>query len=95
MNYMHSIKMIHRDLKPENMLLMSKKELTIKITDFGFAKYHEKDDMLIIGSPFYRSPEMYENKLHNEKTDIWSAGVITYELLSGEVPYGGDTVQEV
>ena len=92
-NYMHKKNLTHRDLKPENILLESKEmdKLDVKIADFGFSCIYDPEEGLdlVLGSPLYMAPEIIQNKVYNEKVDIWSIGVITYMLLSGSNPFPG------
>lgn len=97
--YLHESNIIHRDLKPMNILISHKSnEITVKLADFGFSRYFENnninkttgyDDMIstICGSPIYMAPELLINLKYNTKADIWSFGVIMYELLYGTNPY--------
>ena len=88
---MHSINIVHRDIKPENILIDNLDDVTIKITDFGFATYfnpYERLD-LQVGSPFYMPPEIIKNESYDMKVDIWSAGILAYFVLSSEFPFSG------
>lgn len=87
LEYLYGQKILHRDLKPQNILVS--KEKTLIITDFGFARYFETDIMLqtICGSPLYMAPEILLKKKYNTMSDLWSVGVIMYEMLCGNVPY--------
>ena len=81
-------KIVHRDLKPANILLTENDEC--KIADFGFAiKQSElsKPSKYNVGSPLYMAPESLKNNEYSYKTDIWSLGVILFELLTGETPW--------
>ena len=80
--YIHSKKILHRDIKTLNIFLT--KELNGKIGDLGVAKALEDTDhaMTFIGTPYYVSPEMCQNKPYNEKSDIWALGCILYELIT-------------
>lgn len=86
--YLSSKNIMHRDIKPHNILL--KNIYTIKLTDFGFAKYYDNTiDMstTLCGSPIYMAPEIMKLKTYNYKADIWSLGVVLYELLFNEYPF--------
>ncbi|CAD8151356.1 unnamed protein product [Paramecium pentaurelia] len=84
---------IHRDLKPQNILL---NESEVKIADFGFAKPLNKlKNEMNVGTPIYMSPETLIKSQYNSKTDIWSLGVVFYELLYGKHPWIAQTEQEL
>ena len=87
LKYLYDNKVFHRDLKPQNILVS--KNCIIKITDFGLAKEYEENILsdTICGSPIYMAPEIIKNDKYSNKADIWSLGVIFYELLTGETPY--------
>ena len=99
--YLNINNIIHRDLKPMNILLTrtdkTDNEVIIKLADFGFARFFEHnpanttgyDDMVatVCGSPIYMAPELLINDKYNIKADLWSFGIIMYELLYGVNPY--------
>ena len=106
LEYLRNINIIHRDLKPMNILFSKKiignKELYIlKLADFGFARYFNKesipkngyDNMIetVCGSPIYMAPELLIDSVFNIKADLWSYGVILYEMLYGNNPYNFPT----
>ena len=76
-------------MKPENILLDNKEELSIKLSDFGFATYFKpsEKESRTVGTPFYMAPEIIKSQPYDERVDIWSAGVIVYYLLSGDLPF--------
>lgn len=78
---------IHRDLKPENILI---KDTSLKIADFGFAKNLENGSSILktlVGTPAYMAPQILKEERYTYKCDIWSIGVLTYELVVGKVPW--------
>ena len=98
LKYLISNNIIHRDLKPSNILIkkISVNNYSVKLADFGFARYFSNeisdeghDDMVstICGSPIYMAPELLIDLKYNMKADLWSFGVIMYELLYGVNPY--------
>jgi serine/threonine-protein kinase len=91
MSVAHQVGIVHRDLKPANLLIND--EGLLKIVDFGVAAaQHQGDTQLtktgyVIGSPKYMAPEQILGKKVDERADIYSLGVILYEMLTGEPPY--------
>ena len=94
LEYLYKNKILHRDIKPHNILV---KDGVIKISDFGFAKAFEKNELIttFCGSPLYMAPEIIKNKEYNLKSDIWSLGVIIYELFTKKHPYYVDSKQHL
>ncbi len=94
---------IHRDLKPDNILIEKVQEFErVKVLDFGIAKLKEtKTDAFltqagtIIGTPQYMSPEQCQGKPLGPGSDIYSIGILLYEMLTGEVPFDGDSTLQV
>lgn len=86
LEYLCKNNILHRDMKPHNILIHNG---TVKISDFGFAKAFEKNELIttFCGSPLYMAPEIITNKEYNSKSDIWSLGVIIYELFCKTHPY--------
>lgn len=94
LNYMHTKFIIHRDIKPENMILTYViipfiKSDTIKICDFGWSVYNPSKELrsTFCGTPLYLAPELINSDSYNESVDIWALGVLTYELLTNEIPF--------
>ena len=92
--YAHSRGVIHRDVKPDNIQILPGNR--IKITDFGIARIMEEPtltaDGQVFGTPSYMSPEQVAGKPLDCRTDLFSLGIVLYELLTGRKPFTGDTV---
>ncbi len=89
--YCHKYGIVHRDLKPENILYQTKQpDSPLKIIDFGTSKNFEKRDKLtdICGTPYYIAPEVLDGSGHSFEVDLFSLGVIFYELVCGTLPFG-------
>jgi serine/threonine protein kinase len=88
LEYLRSKNILHRDLKPANLLLSDDKRI-LKIADFGFAKVFVEDDLsqTLCGSPLYMAPEMFFEGKYTSKSDLWSVGMILYQLLYTKTPY--------
>ncbi len=86
-NYLHTRDppILHRDIKPENILLNDDNKC--KIADFGWSNVQDDVRNTFCGTPDYLAPEMIEGVGHNEKLDIWTIGILTYELLHGVPPF--------
>uniref|UniRef100_A0A8C6WY52 Mitogen-activated protein kinase kinase kinase n=1 Tax=Neogobius melanostomus TaxID=47308 RepID=A0A8C6WY52_9GOBI len=99
MHFLHEgavVPIIHRDLKSSNILLLEKIEnddigrKTLKITDFGLAReWHKTTKMSAAGTYSWMAPEVIKSSLFSKGSDVWSYGVLLWELLTGEVPYRG------
>jgi serine/threonine protein kinase len=94
LKYTHSHNIIHRDLKPQNILL---KNGVPKISDWGLSSVMSKSTSTTVTSftPYYAAPEQIGNRKKDERTDIWQLGVIFYEMVTGVLPFTGDSMVEV
>jgi serine/threonine protein kinase len=90
LDYSHARGVVHRDMKPGNVLVSDMG--VAKISDFGIARIelsHLTQAGEVLGTPYYMAPEQYEGRDIDERTDIYAAGVIVYEVLCGRRPYDG------
>lgn len=90
LQYLNSKEIIHRDLKPQNIMIRGEfPNATLKIADFGFARFLHQNDLAetICGSPIYMAPEIQFNAAYTAEVDMWSVGVIIYEMTVGRTPF--------
>ena len=95
--HLHENGIVHRDLKTMNVMCKNGGK-TVKIADLGVSRQLSEDTFLLntfYGTPLYLSPELVENKPYNEKTDIWSLGIILYEMCTLNPPFKGKTILEL
>ena len=87
----HNNHIIHRDIKPQNIIIS--KEGKVKVTDFGIAKAATSNTITsnVMGSVHYTSPEQARGGYSDERSDIYSMGITLFEMLTGRVPFNGDT----
>ena len=91
--HIHKKKIIHRDLKSGNIFLM--KNGFVKLGDFGIAKGFQKTmdkAKTMVGTPYYLSPEILENKPYDSKSDIWALGVLLYEMMTFKMPFNANSL---
>ena len=104
----HAAGLVHRDLKPENIFLIRRdratddEDISVKILDFGVAKHVEATSGVktahgaLLGTPYYMSPEQVQGdgKI-DHRSDVWALGVLTFECLTGRLPFSGTSVGEI
>ncbi len=97
LQHAHDKGIVHRDVKPQNIMVLA--DGTIKVTDFGIARFARSDQRTItdkaIGSVHYISPEQARGEKTDEKADIYSVGVMLYEMLTGKLPFQADSAVSV
>lgn len=93
LQHAHECGIVHRDIKPQNIMLLQ--DGTIKVTDFGIARFSDKSTRTMteqaIGSVHYIAPEQARGEVTDGKTDIYSVGVMFYEMLTGKLPFDSDS----
>ena len=94
LDYAHQAGIIHRDIKPSNIMLLPNDKA--KVTDFGIAKIADNFSLTlpghVLGTPSYMAPEQFEEETADSRADIFSLGVVLYELLSGARPFAADSL---
>lgn len=87
----HSHGIVHRDVKPQNIIIST--DGKVKVTDFGIARAASSNTISsnVMGSVHYSSPEQVRGGYSDEKSDIYSLGITLYEMVTGRVPFDGDT----
>ena len=93
LHYAHAQNVVHRDIKPANIMLLRDK--SVKVTDFGIARITASSKTktgVVLGTPSYMSPEQLSGKHVDGRSDLFSLGVMTYEMLTGTRPFRGDSM---
>jgi len=96
LDYAHASGIVHRDIKPANVMLLANG--SVKVTDFGIARLDTVNltqHGSMIGTPSYMSPEQFSGKEVDHRSDLFSCGVLLFELLTGEKPFPGTTMTEI
>ena len=93
LDYAHANGIVHRDIKPANIMILSNGE--VKVADFGIARVMSSSKTqtgVILGTPSYMSPEQIAGKKVDGRSDLFSLGVVLYELIAGEKPFNGESI---
>ena len=98
LDYSHRLGIVHRDIKPENILIAN--DGRVKLGDFGSSLMMERDIRItpsdqVIGTPFYLAPEQLKERVKDPRVDIYSLGILTYEMLNGEPPFGDEALMSI
>lgn len=98
LDYLHSKGMVHGDIKPQNILLQASGRIVL--SDFGVARQSEENDTpdsdgKAVGTVYYLSPEQARGREACKRSDLYSLGVMMYEMVTGQLPFEGDTAEEV
>lgn len=105
--YAHGLGVVHRDLKPENVVLVKSERgpVVVKLLDYGLAKFLSPDDDpvrgsltmhgMVMGTPLYMAPEQAAGKSVDTRADVYAAGCLLFEILTGRPPYSGESNAEI
>jgi serine/threonine protein kinase len=96
LEHIHAHGIVHRDIKPQNVILDAQGQ--VKLIDFGISKredFSRTQSGVALGTPYYMAPEQLRGGRADSRVDIYSFGVLLYELVTGSKPFGGDTVAEI
>jgi len=97
LEYAHGKGIIHRDIKPSNVLIESNGR--VRLTDFGVAYLHDHTDIcdseVVVGTPFYMSPEQLAGKTPDSRSDLYSLGVVFYQLVFGTLPFEASSIRDL
>lgn len=92
-NHCHALGIIHRDIKPENIMITD--EGSVRLIDFGLSKASKNRQLTTVaGTPYYMAPEVLDGA-YQAKADLWSLGVLLYTLVSGYLPFQGNSSHDV
>jgi eukaryotic-like serine/threonine-protein kinase len=100
LGFAHKKGIVHRDIKPGNIMLLGEAH-TVKVTDFGICRIEGSEATQatrvgdVIGTPHYMSPEQVLGQPADSRSDVFSTGIVMYQMLTGEVPFTGDTLVSV
>jgi serine/threonine-protein kinase len=97
LDYAHKQSVVHRDIKPANIMYEADSD-TVKVTDFGIARITDSSKTktgLVLGTPSFMSPEQLAGKKVDGRSDLYSLGVMLYQMLCGVLPFRGDSMSEL
>lgn len=97
LGYAHAQRVVHRDIKPANIMYEAEGD-SVKVTDFGIARITDSSKTktgMVLGTPSYMSPEQLAGKKIDGKSDLFSLGVMLYQLVSGKLPFQGDSMAQL
>jgi serine/threonine protein kinase len=97
LGYAHSMGIVHRDIKPANIMYEAESD-TAKVTDFGIARITDSSRTktgMVLGTPSYMSPEQLAGKRIDGRSDLFSLGVMLYQMLSGRLPFEGESMTQL
>jgi eukaryotic-like serine/threonine-protein kinase len=97
LSYAHTLNVVHRDIKPANIMYEPQSD-TVKVTDFGIARITDSSKTktgLVLGTPSFMSPEQISGKRVDGRSDLYSLGVMLFQMLAGVLPFRGDSMAEL
>ena len=97
LGYAHTMGVVHRDIKPANIMYEPESD-TVKVTDFGIARITDSSKTktgMVLGTPSYMSPEQLAGRRIDGRSDLFSLGVTLYQMLSGRLPFGGESMTQL
>jgi len=95
-NYLHMRGVLHRDLKPENLLITARNRIVL--ADFGIANLNvngNEKNIIKVGTPLYMAPEIIHKNYYSNKSDVWSMGIIFYEMCTLKLPFSSNNLNDL
>lgn len=94
----HAKGIVHKDIKPSNIMFADEEAKVVKLIDFGLEQNYEPDEnaaLELYASPAFVAPETVTTKKYSAKSDVWSCGILLYNIIAGKIPYEGKTLKEL